>query len=102
MLDSLLKCSAGAMVTEEGHIMRRSYSDKGRMQYFLQAPPKSANPSAPGGLSSHHVFTMPHVHCTILSDVHMICQLFMSRSLDGICRALWVVWQQHGSEISEI
>lgn len=45
MLDSLLKSSAGAMVTEEGHVMRRSFSDCGRMQYHLETPPSGAPPS---------------------------------------------------------
>lgn len=44
MLDSLLKSSAGAVVTEVGHVMRRSFSDSGRMQYHLEAPPLSGAP----------------------------------------------------------
>ena len=51
LLDSLLKTSAGATVTEAGHVLRRSYGDNGRMKYFLEAPaaaPPAAQP--PGAL----------------------------------------------------
>ena len=72
MLDSLLKSSAGAVVTEEGHVMRRSFSDSGRMQYHLEAPPASGAPLS-GAPPSHVEQGAPPDHPTLLPPNSEYC-----------------------------